>query len=215
MTAKEEGFLKLDFDVRRIQSAQLSRAEKLHKTYLLLRVISRTKELQFVFAFIYARQTILYYPAKYLLFTLCQYKLYSLLENYTKVFFHTSIGDSITNLWDISNTYQCTSKNSYPSYTYRNPPPFTFVLYLNITLFYFLCISTYLPLYFHILIFYSLLKLLYTTPLILLLCTNTLLCLISLISLVPRPHPLTRGARGRGTRLKPHLGWLCTCTSET
>ena len=51
----------------------------------------RAKELQFVFAFIYARQTILYYPAKYLLFTLCQYKLYSPLENYTKVFFHTSI----------------------------------------------------------------------------------------------------------------------------
>ena len=29
--------------------------------------------------------------AKYLLFTLCQYKLYSPLENYTKVLFHTSI----------------------------------------------------------------------------------------------------------------------------
>ena len=46
------------------RSGSLSRAEKLHKTYLLLRIISRAKELQFVFAFNYARQTILYYPAK-------------------------------------------------------------------------------------------------------------------------------------------------------
>ena len=62
---------------------------KLHKN---IRIISRAKDLQLiVFAFIYARQTILYYPAKCLLLTLCQYKLYSPLENYTKVFFHTSI----------------------------------------------------------------------------------------------------------------------------